>query len=84
MCQGNRRETLSLQLLSVYFNEKGLAGSSCYREKEDYDSLDYFRMGIIQEVSLFFFDVEELAHHQEMWVGMIQILKKNARGLRRN
>ena len=58
MCQVSGWETLSLQLLSVFFDERGLGRSSCVKEKEDYNTLEYFCLGIIEEISLFFFDAK--------------------------
>ena len=44
-------------------------------KKKDYNPLDYFRMGIIDEISFFFFDVENTAHFQKLLAGMMQKLK---------
>ena len=49
ICQVNGWETLLLKLLSVFFKEKGLAGFSHDKEKEDYNPLDYFCMRIIED-----------------------------------
>ena len=37
-------------------------------DKERYNPLDYFRMGIIEELRFFFFDVEDPAHNQKLCV----------------
>ena len=37
-------------------------------DKERYNPLDYFRMGIIEELRFFFFDVEDPAHNQNLCV----------------
>lgn len=39
---------------SVFFDERGLAGSSYGKGKEDYNPLDYFLMKIIDEIRFFF------------------------------
>ena len=36
--------------------------------KELYNPLDYFRMGIIEEIRFFFFDVEDPAGNQKLCV----------------
>ena len=45
--------------------ERGLAGSSCGKEKEDYNSLDYFDMGIIEECVSLSFDGEDPARSKK-------------------
>ena len=50
--------------------------------KERYP-LEYFRMGIIKEMSFFFFDVEDPARNQKPCAEMMQKLKNKVRGLRR-
>ena len=37
-------------------------------DKEKYNPLDYFRIGIIEEVRFFFFDVEDRASDQKLCV----------------
>ena len=37
-------------------------------DKERYNPLDYFRMGIIEELRFFFFDVEDPARNQKLCV----------------
>ena len=37
-------------------------------DKERYNPLDYFRMGIIEELRFFFFDVEDPAQNQKLCV----------------
>ena len=37
-------------------------------DKERYNPLDYFRMGIIEELRYFFFDVEDAARNQKLCV----------------
>ena len=37
-------------------------------DKERYNTLDYFRMGIIEKLRLFFFNVEEPAFNQKLCV----------------
>ena len=54
MYQINECEKLSLQLLSVFFDKRDLAGFSYYKEKENYNPLDYFCMRIIEDISFFF------------------------------
>ena len=52
----NGWETLLLQLLfPIFFLKKGFGCISCGKEREDFNLLDYFGMGIIEEIS--FFDV---------------------------
>ena len=82
MCQVNEWETLSLQLIFVFFDKRGLAGPSYNKEKENYNPLNYFRMGIIEMISFFFFDVEDPARCQKLWTGMIRKLKNKVHGLR--
>ena len=48
----------------VFLDERSLAGSSYDKEKEDHNPLHCFRMGIIEEISFFFFDVEDPARSQ--------------------
>ena len=54
MCQVNEWKTLSLQLLFIFFDVKGLAGSCYDKEKVDYNPLrllshGYHRVDILQE-----------------------------------
>ena len=63
----HQRYLLSLQLLSVFFDERDFAGSSYDKEREDYNPLDSFRMGIIEEISFFFFDKEDPVCRQKLW-----------------
>ena len=37
-------------------------------DKERYNPLDYFRMGIMEEIRFFFFDVEDPARNQKLHV----------------
>ena len=37
-----------------------------FADNERYDSLDYFGMGIIEEIRFFFFDVEDPARNQKL------------------
>ena len=78
-----QRHLLSLQLLSVFFDERDFAGSSYDKERDDYNHLDSFRMGIIEEISFFFFDEEDLVSRQKLWTGIMQKLKNKVRGMRR-
>ena len=48
----------------VFFHERSFPGSSYDKEKEDHNPLHCFRMGIIEEISFFFFDVEDPARSQ--------------------
>ena len=50
---------------SVFFDERGLAGSSCGKEKEDYNSLDCFGMGIIEQCVSLSFDGEDPARSKK-------------------
>ena len=51
----NGWETLLLQLLfPIFFLKKGFGCISCGKEREDFNLLDYFGMGIIEEISFFF------------------------------
>ena len=51
--------------------------------KERYIPLDYFRMGIIEEISFFFFDVVDPAFNQKSCAEMMQKLKIKVRGTRK-
>ena len=73
----HQRHLLSLQLLSVFFDERDFAGSSYDKERDDYNPLDSFRMGIIEEISFFFCDEEDLVSRQKLWTGIMQKLKNN-------
>ena len=44
-------------------------------DKERYNPLDYFRMGIIEELRFFFFNVEDPARNQKLYVKWCEILK---------
>ena len=44
-------------------------------DKERYNPLNYFRMGIIEELKIFFFGVEDPARNQELCVKWREILK---------
>ena len=79
----HQRHLLSLQLLSIFFDERDFAGSSYDKEREDYNLLDSFRMGIIEEISFFFFDVENPVCRQKIWTAIMQKLKNKVRGMRR-
>ena len=48
-----------------------------------YKHLDYFRMGIIEEISVFFFEVEDPPRNQKLYVEMMRKFKNKVRGLRR-
>ena len=58
-------------------------GKRCYSNyfryiltvKKRYDPPDYFRMIIIEEINLFFFDVEDPVHNQKLCAEMMQKLK---------
>ena len=54
MYQANGWEKLSMQLLFRIFDKSGMVGSSYAKEKEDYNPLDYFRIGIIEEIKFLF------------------------------
>ena len=54
----HQRDLLSAQLLSIFL-VKDFTGSSYDKGREDYNPLDSFCMGIIEEVSFFFFDEED-------------------------
>ena len=54
----HQRDLLSVQLLSIFL-VKDFTGSSYNKGREDYNPLDSFCMGIIEEVSFFFFDEED-------------------------
>ena len=45
-------------------------------DKERYNPLDYFRMGIIEELRIFFFGVEDPARNQELCKMMWNIEKQ--------
>ena len=45
-------------------------------DKERYNPLDYFRMGIIEELRFFFFDMEDPARNQKMCEMMRNIEKQ--------
>ena len=49
----------------VLFDERGLDESSDEKEKENHNPLNYFHMGIIEEIRFFFFDMEDPAHSQK-------------------
>ena len=51
--------------------------------KERYNPVDYFRMGIMEEIRFFFFDVEDPARNQKLHVKWCEILKNTVCGLRR-
>ena len=48
-------------------------------DKERYNPLDYFRMGIIEELRFFFFDVEDPARNQNLCKMMQNIEKQGAK-----
>ena len=50
--------------------------------KERYNSLDYFRMGII-EISFALFKVEDTVRNKKLCAEMMRKLKNKVRGLRR-
>ena len=54
----HQRDLLFVQLLSIFL-VKDFTGSSYDKGREDYNPLDSFCMGIIEEVSFFFFDEED-------------------------
>ena len=62
----HQRHLLSLQLSFVFFDKRDFVGSSYNKEREDYNPLDSFRMGIIEEISFFFFDEEEPLCYQKL------------------
>ena len=43
--------------------------------QKKYNPLDYFRMRIIEEISFFFFDVEDPARNQKLCTEMMRKLK---------
>ena len=45
-------------------------------DKERYNPLDYFRMGIIEELRFFFFDMEDPARNQKLCEMMRNIEKQ--------
>ena len=49
----HQRHLLSLQLPFVFFDERDFAGSAYDKERDDYNHLDSFCMGIIEEIILF-------------------------------
>ena len=51
--------------------------------KEIYNPLDHFRMGIIEEIRFFFFDMEDLACNQKLCAKWCEKLKHKVCGLRR-
>ena len=51
--------------------------------KEKYNLLDYFRMGIIEEIRFFFFGVEDPTRNQKLCAKWCEKLKNKACGLRR-
>lgn len=53
-----QKDLLFVQLLSIFL-VKDFTGSSYDKGREDYNPLDSFCMGIIEEVSFFFFDEED-------------------------
>ena len=75
----HQRHLLSLQLLIVFFDKRDFVGSSYNKEREDYNPLDLFRMGIIEEISFFFFDEEGPLCYQKPWTGIMQKLKNMIR-----
>ena len=52
-------------------------------EKERYNPLDYFRMGIVEKISFFFFAVEDAARNQKLFAEMMRKAKIKEHGLRR-
>ena len=48
-------------------------------KKKDYNPLDYFRMGIIDEISFFFLDVENTAHCQKLGKNDAKIKRQDVR-----
>ena len=48
-----------------------------------YNPLDYFHVGIIEEISFFFFDVAYSARNQKLCAGMMSKLKNKVHGLGR-
>ena len=52
-------------------------------DKERYNSLDYFRMGIIEEIRFALFKVEDTARNKKLCAEMMRKLKSKVRGLQR-
>ena len=61
----------------------GITFSYFLRNKERYNPLDYFRMGIIEEISFVFFDVGDPTRNQKQCAGMIRKLKNKVCELQR-
>ena len=70
MCQENVWETLTAITFPYY-----LTG------KKRYDPLDYFGMGIMEEIRFFFFDMEDPARNRKLCVKSCGILKNKVCGL---
>ena len=45
-------------------------------DKERYNPLDYFGIGIIEEMRFFFFDVEDPAHNQKLYAEIMRKTEK--------
>ena len=65
MCQENGWEALSLQWLFCIF-----------WLTRKYNPLDYFGMGIIEEIRFFFFEMEDPDHNQKLYAEMWKIEKQ--------
>ena len=52
-------------------------------DKEKYNRLDYFRLGIIEEIRFFFLDVEDPARNQKLCAKWCKKLKNKVSGLGR-
>ena len=52
-------------------------------DKERYNSLDYFRMGITEEIRFALFKVEDTARNKKLCAEMMRKLKSKVRGLQR-
>ena len=78
----HQRHLLSLQLPSVFFDERDFAGSAYDKERDDYNPLHSFCMGIIEEIIFCFFDEEDLVCRQKLWAGITQKLKNKVQEMR--
>ena len=52
-------------------------------DKERYNSLDYFRMGITEEIRFALFKVEDTARNKKLCAEMMRKLKSKVRGFQR-
>ena len=72
-----------LQLLQFTNGTKSRNASHILMVKKRYNPLHYFRMEIKEEISFFFYDVEDPSRNQKLCTEMMRKLKIKVRGMLR-